>query len=79
MFVTITSLVHVRTIMDIASIFSYLVIADRSTVGVQLLVLSTCTDNYRTLTEITPTLIECYKAATGGMGLISKTVVLPRN
>ncbi len=30
-------------------------------------------------TEITPTLIACYKAATGGMGLISKTVVLPRN
>ncbi len=26
-------------------------------------------------TEITPTLIACYKAATGGMGLISKTVV----
>ncbi len=32
-------------------------------------------------TEITPTrtLIACYKAATGGMGLISKTVVLPQN
>ncbi len=30
-------------------------------------------------TEITPTLIACYKAAAGGMGLISKTVVLPRN
>ncbi len=30
-------------------------------------------------TEIMPTLIACYKAATGGMGLISKTVVLPRN
>ncbi len=30
-------------------------------------------------TEITPTFIACYKAATGGMGLISKTVVLPRN
>ncbi len=29
-------------------------------------------------TEMTPTLIACYKAATG-MGLISKTVVLPRN
>ncbi len=27
-------------------------------------------------TEITPTLIACYK---GGMGLISKTVVLPQN
>ncbi len=30
-------------------------------------------------TEIMPTLIACYKAATGEMGLISKTVVLPRN
>ncbi len=30
-------------------------------------------------TEITPTLIACYKAATGGMGLISKTAVLSRN
>ncbi len=29
-------------------------------------------------TEITPTFIAFYKAATGGMGLISKTVVLPR-
>ncbi len=34
---------------------------------------------YSTATEITPTLIACYKAATGGIGLISKTVVLPRN
>ncbi len=30
-------------------------------------------------TEITPTLIACYTAAIGGMGLISKAVVLPRN
>ncbi len=47
-----------------------------------------CSGKYRLLekpndvpysTEITPTFIACYKAATGGMGLISKTVVLPRN